>query len=144
MRATDRPMLSRPFACLTAAVALLAVAIGGASVEAAAQTAEVETNMGLHTDARRLKGVGHRVGRSTIARILRAHGLAPVPERATSWQTFLRAHWGAIHYFGRTAKHGAFTGGADFVQWHGNYELLLKRTELEEMADALRASSGRD
>ena len=43
-----------------------------------------------------LKVVGHRVGRSTIARILRAHGLAPVPERPTSWQTFLRAHWGAI------------------------------------------------
>jgi len=43
-----------------------------------------------------LKNVGHRVGRSTIARILKAHGLSPVPERPTSWQTFLRAHWGAI------------------------------------------------
>jgi len=35
-------MLSRPFACLTAAVALLAVAIGGASVEVTAQTATAE------------------------------------------------------------------------------------------------------
>jgi transposase InsO family protein len=43
-----------------------------------------------------LKNVGHRVGRSTIARILKAHGLPPVPERPTSWHTFLRAHWGAI------------------------------------------------
>jgi putative transposase len=43
-----------------------------------------------------LKNVGHRVGRSTIARILKAHGLPPVPERPTSWQTFLRAHWGVI------------------------------------------------
>ena len=43
-----------------------------------------------------LKNLGHRVGRSTIARILRAHGLPPVPEQPTSWQTFLRAHWGAI------------------------------------------------
>ncbi len=42
------------------------------------------------------------------------------------------------HYYGRTAKHGAFMGGADFVQWHGNYELLLKRTELEAMAAELR------
>lgn len=42
------------------------------------------------------------------------------------------------HYYGRTAKHGAFMGGADFVQWHGNYELLLKRIELEEMAAKLR------
>ena len=43
-----------------------------------------------------LKNVGHRVGRSTIARILKAHGLPPVPERPTSWQTFLRAHKDAI------------------------------------------------
>ena len=58
-----------------------------------------------------LKNVGHRVGRSTIARILKAHGVPPVPERPTSWQTFLRAHWGAI-------------AGADFFTtevwtWHG-------------------------
>ena len=43
------------------------------------------------------------------------------------------------HYFGRTAKHGAFMGGADFVQWHGNYELLAKLTEMKEMARELRA-----
>jgi hypothetical protein len=43
-----------------------------------------------------LKNVGPRVGRSTIARILKAQGIPPVPERPTSWQTFLRAHWGAI------------------------------------------------
>src|SRR5262245_25754298 len=58
-----------------------------------------------------LQNVGHRVGRSTIARILKARGLPPVPERPTSWQTFLRAHWGAI-------------AGADFFTtdvwtWHG-------------------------
>ena len=43
-----------------------------------------------------LKNVGHRVGRSTIRRILKAAGLPPVPQRPTSWQTFLDAHWGAI------------------------------------------------
>jgi putative transposase len=43
-----------------------------------------------------LKHVGHRVSRSTISRILKAHGIPPVRERPTSWQTFLRAHWGAI------------------------------------------------
>jgi putative transposase len=43
-----------------------------------------------------LKNVGHRVGRSTIQRVLKAAGLPPVPQRPTSWQTFLRAHWGAI------------------------------------------------
>jgi putative transposase len=43
-----------------------------------------------------LKNVGHRVGRSSIARILKAAGVPPVPERPTSWQAFLQAHWGAI------------------------------------------------
>jgi hypothetical protein len=47
------------------------------------------------------------------------------------------------HYDGRTSKHGAFMGGADFVQWHGNYELLKKQVELEEMAAELRAKHGR-
>ena len=42
------------------------------------------------------------------------------------------------HYYGRTAKHGAFMGGADFVQWHGNYELLKLRKEIDEAAAELR------
>jgi hypothetical protein len=43
-----------------------------------------------------LENVGHRVGRTTIRRILKAAGLPQVPQRPTSWQTFLNAHWGAI------------------------------------------------
>ena len=39
-----------------------------------------------------LKNVGHRVGRSTIRRILKAAGLPPVPQRPTSWTTFRKAH----------------------------------------------------
>ena len=42
------------------------------------------------------------------------------------------------HYDGRTSKHGAFMGGADFVQWHGNYELLRKTVELQHDAAELR------
>ncbi len=45
------------------------------------------------------------------------------------------------HYYGRTAKHGAFMGGADFVQWHGNYELLRLRKEIDNEAIAIRAGS---
>lgn len=47
------------------------------------------------------------------------------------------------HYDGRTAKHGAFMGGADFVQWHGNYPLLAKMVELKAMAAGLRSGHGR-
>lgn len=42
------------------------------------------------------------------------------------------------HYDGRTTKHGAFMGGADFVQWHGNYPMLRKSVDLRAMADELR------
>ena len=77
-----------------------------------------------------MKNVGHRVGRSTIARILKAHGMPPVPERPTSWQTFLRAHWGAI-------------AGADFFTtevwtWRGlvtYYTVFVHRPRLTPRAD---------
>jgi hypothetical protein len=47
------------------------------------------------------------------------------------------------HYDGRTSKHGAFMGGADFVQWHGNYPMLQKSVELNSMAAELRRGHGR-
>jgi hypothetical protein len=72
---------------------------------------------------------------------LRSEGLL-TPEPFDETIEFL--HFDVWHYFGRTAKHGAFMGGADFVQWHGTYELLLKLTELHEMADALRATGGHE
>ncbi len=46
----------------------------------------------------------------------------------------------AWHFYGRTAKHGAFMGGADFVQWHGNYELLRMGLKIEHTAAELRAA----
>jgi hypothetical protein len=46
------------------------------------------------------------------------------------------------HYDGRTSKHGAFMGGADFVQWHGNYPMLRKTVELKAMAEELRRAHG--
>jgi hypothetical protein len=42
------------------------------------------------------------------------------------------------HYDGRTSKHGAFMGGADFVQWHGNYPILARTVELRAKAEELR------
>ena len=44
------------------------------------------------------------------------------------------------HYDGRTSKHGAFMGGADFVQWHGNYPMLQKTVELNPWPPSLGES----
>ena len=49
-----------------------------------------------------LKNLGPGVARSTIATVLKHHGLSPAPDRSSSWRTFLRSHWGQI-------------AGADFV-----------------------------
>src|SRR5476649_1699844 len=62
----------------------------------AVRMAEENSTWGYTRIQGALKNVGHRVGRSTIARILKAHGMPPVPDRPTSWQTFLRAHRAAI------------------------------------------------
>lgn len=38
------------------------------------------------------------------------------------------------HHWGRTAKFGAWMQGADYVQWHGAYEILSDLVELREYA----------
>ncbi len=43
-----------------------------------------------------LKNLGHGVARSTVAKVLKANGIPPAPDRPSSWRTFLRAHWGEI------------------------------------------------
>jgi transposase InsO family protein len=43
-----------------------------------------------------LKNLGHQVGRSTIARILKAAGIPPSRQRPMAWRTFVRAHWPAL------------------------------------------------
>jgi mono/diheme cytochrome c family protein len=48
------------------------------------------------------------------------------------------------HYYGRTAKHGAFMGGADFVQWHGNYPILTHLVEIKATARELRKGHGKN
>jgi nitrate/TMAO reductase-like tetraheme cytochrome c subunit len=42
------------------------------------------------------------------------------------------------HYYGRTAKHAAFMGGADFVQWHGNYPIYQHLVEIRAEEKQLR------
>ena len=45
-----------------------------------------------------LANLGHMIGRTTVADILKRHGLEPAPERIrkTTWKEFLRRHWNQI------------------------------------------------
>ncbi|MCH7600205.1 MAG: transposase [Myxococcales bacterium] len=43
-----------------------------------------------------LHNLGHEIGRNTVKRILLENGFDPIQRRGISWETFLKAHWGAI------------------------------------------------
>jgi putative transposase len=43
-----------------------------------------------------LYNVGHEIGRNTIKRILLENGFDLIRTKGMSWETFLKAHWGAI------------------------------------------------
>ena len=45
-----------------------------------------------------LRNVGHRVGRTTVANILKRNGIDPAPERGKrmTWSQFLKAHWNVL------------------------------------------------
>ena len=43
-----------------------------------------------------LKKLDHNVAKSTIAKTLKEHGIAPAPDRPTSWRTFLCSHAAVI------------------------------------------------
>lgn len=45
-----------------------------------------------------MRKVGHRGARTTVANIMKEHGLEPAPMRSkhTTWAEFLRMHWGVI------------------------------------------------
>lgn len=84
-----------------------------------------------------LKATNEKVkAASEVVAALRAEGhLTPQPFD----EPLEFAEFDLWHYYGRTAKHGAFMGGADFVQWHGNYELVRLRSEIDRTAAELRS-----
>jgi transposase InsO family protein len=45
-----------------------------------------------------LKNLGHEISDTTVANILKAHGIEPAPrrKRTTTWKTFIKAHWDVL------------------------------------------------
>lgn len=54
-----------------------------------------KSGMGYDRIQGALKNLGHKVATTTIANILKRHGIEPASERSkkTTWKTFLKAHW---------------------------------------------------
>ncbi|HUK34962.1 MAG TPA: multiheme c-type cytochrome [Vicinamibacterales bacterium] len=77
---------------------------------------------------------------SDLMTALRKDGVLTGPPFSTPIDFLYFDLW---HYDGRTSKHGAFMGGADFVQWHGNYPMLARTVQLQAQADELRRRRGR-
>jgi len=60
--------------------------------ELAVRMAEENPSWGYARIQGALKHLNHRVAHSTIAKVLKEHGIKPSPDRPTSWTTFVRSH----------------------------------------------------
>ena len=52
-----------------------------------------------------LSNVGFRIGKTSVANILKAHGIEPAPTRrqTPSWETFFHSHWDVLQEWGLDA-----------------------------------------
>ena len=59
-----------------------------------------------------LANLGHRISDTTVANILRAHGIEPAPDRRrqSTWKTFLEAHWEVLAWTSRRSRFGQKVG----------------------------------
>lgn len=67
-------------------------------VELVLRLAKERPTWGYERIQRALADLGYRISDTTVARILRAHGIEPAPERRrrTAWKTFLKSHWDVL------------------------------------------------
>jgi len=66
--------------------------------ELVVRMAKEDVSWGYGRLQRALKNLGHVISRSTIARILKEHGIDPAPRhhKGMSWATFLKSHWDVL------------------------------------------------
>lgn len=55
-----------------------------------------ENRWGYLRIAGALRTLGHSVARSTVANVLKRHGIEPAPQRRVTWKEFLRSHWDVL------------------------------------------------
>jgi len=89
-----------------------------------------------------LKNLDHIVGRSTIARILKEHGIEPAPRRrkGMSWATFLKMHWEVLASTDLFTVEVMTLGG--LVRYHVLFVMELS-TRVVEIAGIVPEPNGR-
>jgi hypothetical protein len=65
-------------------------------VELAVRMAQENPTWGCDRIQGALANVGFHISDTTVANILKAHGIEPAPRRPTTWKAFLKAHWNSI------------------------------------------------
>jgi transposase InsO family protein len=67
-------------------------------VDAIVRFARANSTWGYDRIQGALRNLGYHIADSTVANVLKAHGIEPAPDRqrTQSWATFLKAHWDSI------------------------------------------------
>jgi transposase InsO family protein len=89
-----------------------------------------------------LRDLGHTISRSTIARILKEHGIEPAPRRGKgmSWATFLKSHWEVLAATDLFTVEVMTLGG--LVRYHVLFVMELS-TRIVEIAGMVPEPDGR-
>jgi len=89
-----------------------------------------------------LANLGQTVSRSTIARVLKEHGIEPAPQRrkGMSWATFLRTHWAVLASTDLFTVEVMTLGG--LVRYHVLFVMELS-TRVVEIAGIVPEPNGR-
>jgi len=93
LRAWYRKLIARKWTCARTGPGRPSIA--KAITELVLRMARENTTWGYDRLQGALANLGYIVSSSTVANILKRHGIEPAPERKkrTSWMTFLKAHW---------------------------------------------------
>lgn len=77
------------------------------------EMARTQPGWGYGSISDRLRNLGHKVSRATVAKILKEHGLEPAPKRSRqrSWSAFLKTQWAGIAAMDFTNVEVWTTGG---------------------------------
>jgi transposase len=106
-----------------------------------------------------LSNVGFRIGKTSVANILKAHGIEPAPTRrqTPNWTAFFHSHWDVLQesslnaltlwlsnligYFSKPASHDTVVGDTDFENSVPAPSLVIVTIPIQQVAKSPTQSS---